>query len=175
MIELPEESRRFACSSSPRRRAGRRRLALGLVALTLAALAGAVVAWTGDRRAAAVLASLVAVVPLFAWRMSGDLDPVELWVAGGQLTIRTRRHLLRFPLAGATGRRLSDKEKVHLARLSQKTGFLTSAGGFDSHLLGEFELYASNLENAILVETGDDRLVVTPDDPARFLHHLAER
>ena len=78
MTELPAESRRFSCSPSPARRAGRRRLASILAALALAAVAAGVVAWAGERRAPAVLAFLVAVLPLFAWRMSGDLDPVEL-------------------------------------------------------------------------------------------------
>ena len=105
--------------------------------------------------------------------MSGDLDPLELWLQGGRLTIRTRRHLIRQPVTGATVRRLSGDEVSHLRRLTSKGGFLTSAGGFDSHLLGEFDLYASDLGKAVLLELGDQRLVVTPDDPEAFLEALA--
>ena len=172
MAELPDESRRFACSPSAARRAGRRRLALLLVAVSAAALVAAGVAWSGDRKAAAMLAAAVGLLPLFAWRMSGDLDPVELWLAAGKLTVRTRRHLLRWPSAGATARRLTADEIGHVAGLSQTAGFLTSASGFDSHLLGELELYASNLANAVLVDLGEDRLVLTPDDPEAFLTAL---
>lgn len=172
MSEPPDETRRFACSASPPRRAGRRRLALILATLTIAAIGAAALAWTTHRTVPAVLALGVALLPVLAWRMSGDLDPLELWLADGRLTVRTRRHLLRWPAAGASGRRLGADEIAHVAGLSQTAGFLTSASGFDSHRLGEFELYASDLANAVLIDLGDDRLVVTPDDPDRFLHTL---
>lgn len=175
MAELPPDNRRFLCTPSPAHRAGRRRLALILVTLTVVALAAAGLAWAGDRPVPTVLALIVAVLPMFAWRMSGDLDPVELWLEGGRLTVRTRRHLLPWPVAGANGRRLTGDEIAHLTRLSDTAGFLTSASAIDSHRLGEIELYASDLANAVLVDTGEDRLVVTPDDPEGFLHALGDR
>ena len=165
-------TRRFPCSPEPARRAGRRRLAIVLALLAATALAAAVFAWTRDRTWPAILAAIAAWAPLFAWRMSGDLDPVELWLDNGRLTIRTRRHLIRRPFAGATARRLRHEEVSHLRRLTSSAGFLTSAGGFDSHLLGEFDLYASDLDHALLVEIGDERLIVTPDDPRAFLEAL---
>lgn len=175
MAELPPSDRRFLCTPSATRRAGRRRLALVLVTLTVVALAAAGLAWAGHRPGPAVLALIVALLPMFAWRMSGDLDPVELWLDGGRLTVRTRRHLLPWPVAGAGGRRLTGDEIDHLARLTDTAGFLTSASAIDSHRLGEIELYASDLANAVLVDTGEDRLVVTPDDPEGFLHALGDR
>ena len=51
---------------------------------------------------------------------------------------------------------------------------MVATGGFDSHLLGEFDFYASNLEHAVLVEGMDHRLVLTPDDATRFLEALEE-
>ena len=48
-------------------------------------------------------------------------------------------------------------------------GEVAGTGGFDSHRLGEIDLYASNLANAILLQGEESGTVVTPDDPAAFL------
>ena len=43
-----------------------------------------------------------------------------------------------------------------------------------ARLLGEFELFAADLAHPVLVETGERRLVLSPDDPEGFLRALAE-
>ena len=79
---------------------------------------------------------------------------------------------MEIPLEGAAARALTADELAHLERLASAGGFVVSSGGFDSHLLGEFDLYASDLGHGVLVEAMDHRVVLTPDDPFRFLEVL---
>jgi hypothetical protein len=131
--------------------------------------------WVAGHPCPAVLALLVAGVPWTAWRMSGDLDVLWLDVGGGYLTIQMRRRRERFPLGGAEARRLAPGEIEHLERLATSGSVTAGTGGFDSQLLGELDLYASNFANAVLVDLGERRLVVTPDNPAGLLEALGSR
>jgi hypothetical protein len=81
--------------------------------------------------------------------------------------MRSRR--LRLPLLAPRIRVLDAAERAHTERLASNGLLVAGTGGFDSHLLGEFNLHASNLDNGVLVDTGDSRVVVTPDDPAGFM------
>ena len=157
---------------------GRLRLRWLLVGLTLLMIAVSVLTWLAGQRWPAVLALLVAAIPWTAWRMSGDLDVLWLDVSregGGHLAIQMRRRRERFPLGGAEVRRLTSEEIEHLERLATSGGVTAGTGGFDSSLLGEIDLYASNYANAVLVDLGESRLVVTPDDPAGLLEALGTR
>ena len=153
--------------------AGRRRLRALLVGLALLMVGVAVAAFTAGIRWPALFALLVALIPWTAWRMSGDLDPLWLDLEGSTLVLQLRRRRLRHPLAGAEARRLTSEELAHLERLATTGGVVVGTGGFDSRLLGEFELYASDLANAVLLDLGETRLVLTPDDPDRFVAAIA--
>jgi len=183
----PEAGQRFPCAPGGAIRRGRRRLAgllLGL-ALLLVAVAGA--AWWSGRRWPALLALAVALVPWMAWRMSGDLDPLWLEIeietegkaVGGigghrrQLVVQMRRRRERRDLAGAAARRLTPGETAHLERLVTAGGVSAGTGGFDSQFLGEFDLAASDLAHAVLLDWGESRLIVTPDEPEAFLAVVA--
>jgi hypothetical protein len=131
-----------------------------------------VAAWIAGQRWPAVLALLVAGVPWTAWRMSGDLDLLWLDVTNGNLVIQMRRRRERFPVSGAGVRRLTPEEIEHLERLATTGGVTAGTGGFDSRLLGEVDLYASDLTNSVLVDLGENRLIVTPDDPGGLLEAL---
>jgi hypothetical protein len=124
------------------------------------------------RVVAALLAFAVALVSRLAWRMSGDLTPARLEVGPGTLAVRTRSQPIEIPLEGTSARALTADELAHLEQLASAGGFVVATGGFDSHLLGEFDLYASDLGHAVLVEGMEHRLVLTPDDPTRFLEAL---
>jgi hypothetical protein len=76
------------------------------------------------------------------------------------------------PLAGAVARRLDPAEVRDLERLATLGGVTAGSGGFESRRLGEIELYASDLRNAVLIESGEERLVVTPDEADRFVESL---
>jgi Bacterial PH domain len=164
--------RRFPCSPGGAVLRGRLRLRRLLVGLTLLMIAVAVATWFGGQRWPAVFALLVAGVTWTAWRMSGDLDILWLDLGGKQLTIQMRRRRERFPVAGAEARRLTPEEIEHLERLATTGGVTAGTGGFDSRLLGELDLYASNFAHAVLVDLGENRLVVTPDDPEGLLQAL---
>lgn len=163
--------RRFPCTPGGAVLQGRARLRKLLVGLTLLMIVVAVAAWIGGQRWPAVFALLVAAVPWTAWRMSGDLDLLWIDVGKGVMTIQMRRRRERFALGGAQARRLSPEETAHLQGLAT-SGITAGTGGFDSRLLGELDLYASDFANAVLVDLGENRVVVTPDNPDGFLQAL---
>jgi hypothetical protein len=163
-----------------------------LVGLTLLMAAVGVATIVTGRVFPGIFALLVALVPWTAWRMSGDLDPLWLELSQGSkggslspgtgeragergnginstLTVQMRRRSERIPVAGAEARRLTPEEAGALERLATSGGLVAGTGGFESRLLGEIDLYATNFENAVLLEAGDLRMVVTPDDPEAFL------
>lgn len=167
-----EETSRFLCTLGGSVAASRRRFKVLMLGMGLLMLVVAVVVFLDGRVVAALLALAVAFVSRLAWRMSGDLTPVRLEFGSRSLTVRTRSHSVEIPLEGASARALTADELAHLERLASAGGFVVSSGGFDSHLLGEFDLYASNLGHAVLVDGMDYRLVLTPDNPTRFLEVL---
>lgn len=165
-------ARRFPCTPGGAVLRGRLRLRRLLVGLAILMIVVAVLTWVAGQRWPAVLALLVAAIPWTAWRMSGDLDVLWLDVDGNHLTIQMRRRRERFPLGGAAARRLTPEEIEHLERLATSGGVTAGTGGFDSRLLGEIDLYASNFANSVLVEIGESRVVVTPDNPEGLLEAL---
>lgn len=168
-------ARRFPCTPGGTVRRGRVRLRWLLVGLTLLMIVVSILTWVAGQRWPAVLALLVAAIPWTAWRMIGDLDILWLDVDASHLTIQMRRRRERFPLGGAEARRLTPEEIEHLERLATSGGVTAGTGGFDSRVLGEVDLYASNFANAVLVDLGESRLVVTPDNPAGLLEALGGR
>ena len=164
--------RQFPCTPGGAILRGRRRLRALLLGLTLVMLAVGGLTLTAGRIGVGVEALLVALIPWTAWRLSGDLDPFWLDLEDGRLAIQMRRRRERFAAAGAQGRRLDPDEIAHLETLTTTGGVTAGSGGFESHRLGELDLYASNLANAVLVDLGETRLIVTPDDPEGFLQAL---
>lgn len=163
---------RFASSPGGAIAVGRRRLGIVLLGLGAAMTLLSIAVWMGDRKLPALLCLGTAFVLWTAWRMSGDLDPLWLELEPDRLILQLRRQRVDLPLFTPRGRRLDDDERRHVERLASRGGIVAGTGGFDSHRLGEFNLYASDLENAVLVETGDSRVVVTPDDADAFLEAL---
>lgn len=168
-IPRPVGARRFPCTAGGEVARGRRRLRLLLLGLTVLMVATGAVALRLGRTGPAIWAWLVAIGPWLAWRMSSDVDLLWLEVRGGVLTIRMRWRRERLALAGATARRLTPEETAHLARLASTGGVVAGTGGYESHLLGELDLYASDFAHAVLLEAGERRMVVTPDDPEGFI------
>lgn len=166
---------RFPCSPGGVILRGRRRLKLLLLGLAgLMLVVAALTWWVAHRGWPALLAFLVALIPWTAWRMSGDLDPLWLDLEDGSLVVQMRRRRERFAVSGAEAWRLTPEEVAHLETLTTAGGVAAGTGGFESHRLGEFDLYATNLQNAVVVDLGETRLIVTPDDPGGFLEALAK-
>ncbi len=177
--------RRFTCTPGGAILRGQRRLRWLLVGLAVLLVAVAALfwlnlllrAWFGKASVGTwwpgLFALLAAAVPWTAWRMSGDLDLLGLALDGGRLTLEMRRRRERFTVSGASARRLTPEEIAYLERLATNGGVTAGTGGFESQRLGEFDLYACDLANAVLVDLGETRLIVTPDDPEGFLEALS--
>ncbi|HEX3528808.1 MAG TPA: hypothetical protein VH988_17240 [Thermoanaerobaculia bacterium] len=171
-MTVPLGTQHFECSPGGVILRGRRRLRTLLVGLTLLMVAVAVATWIAGRFWPGLLALLVAAIPWTAWRMSGDLDPLWLELGDGWLTVQMRRRRERFPVSGAAARRLTPEETAHLEGLASAGGVAAGSGGFESHLLGEIDLHASDFSHAVLVDLGESRLIVTPDAPDELLAAL---
>lgn len=172
-MAVPTGTQRFPCTPGGAILRGRQRLRLLLVGMTILMLAVALAAGIVGRIGPALLSLGVALIPWTAWRMSGDLDPFWLETGGGWLGVQMRRRRERFAVSGAEGRRLTAVEIAHLETLATSGGVAAGTGGFESHLLGEIDLYASDLAHAVMVDLGERRLIVTPDDPEGFLEALS--
>ncbi len=171
-------TQRFPCTPGGSVAAGRRRLALvlGGAAVGMALLAGGLL--FASRTGPALIALAVGAVAWSGWRLGADPRPLWLEVEGARFRLQTRGERIELPLAGAAARRLDPDERRYLERLASTGGVVAGAGGFDSQRLGEFDLYASDLSHAVLVEADERRLVVTPDDPVALvaaIRRAAER
>lgn len=164
--------RRFLCTPGGSIARGRWRLRWMLQGLAALMVGVAVATWISGRFWAGFIALAVAGLPWMAWRMSGDLDLLWLELDGDHLNVQMRRSRESLPVAGARGRLLTEEEVSHLEGLVTQGGIAAGTGGFDSHLLGEFDLYATDLRRAVLVKTPERALIVTPDDPQAFLRSL---
>jgi len=159
---------KFICSGGGAIEAGRKRLRAFLLLLGFVCMAVAVIAWFA-RSVPALLAAAAGALALFARRMSSDLDPLWLEIEGDNLAVQMRRQRHSLSLSGLTVRRLEEDEVDHLERLATMAGVTAGTGGFDSHRLGEIDLYGSNLANAVLLQGDESGTVVTPDDPVAFI------
>jgi hypothetical protein len=155
----------FQCTSGGRVALGRRRLRLILLGPALLMLGLAVFSWLRGAIFQGLLCVAVFLVLIVAWRMANQLEPLYFEVQGKRLEIRLRWRLFHVDLDGARARLVTDAERRHLEQLVSAGGIVATSGSYDSHRLGEFDLYASDLDNAILLETEETRLILTPDDP----------
>lgn len=170
-----EDNLTFPCTPAGDVATGRRRIAWMFGAMGAASLFGALMAFRTRQIFAGFLALAIAIGVFVIYQMSRELNPAKIVVEGDMLTIWMRRAIRKMPLDGAKVRALTGDEIDHLIGLASSGGFTAGSGGFDSHLLGEFDLYASRFENSVLVETEDGRAVVTPDEPAEFVTAVSKR
>lgn len=160
---------RFECTVAGAIAAGRRRLATIAFSLMFLMLILAVGCWLLGRWVPGSLALMLSFLVWTAWRMSGDPELLWMELDEDTLWLQMKGSRAAHPLADPTARRLSADEIHRIQGLATHAGIVTGSGGFDSHLLGEFALTATNFDNALLVDTGEARLIVTPDDPESFL------
>lgn len=163
------EPQRFPCSRGGSIGDGRKRLRAFLTTLALATFGVALIAFWVDRWVPAMLAVGAGSLALYARRMSADLDPLWIDLEENRLKVQMRRQHQFVPLADATLRRLDGSEIAHLTNLATAAGITAGTGGFESHLLGEIDLYATRFDNAVLIQHEETATIVTPDDPDAFL------
>jgi hypothetical protein len=172
----------FRCTPGGAIAAGRRRIGRILLGAALLMLALAIVVLISGRWGPAVICAGAAALAFLAWRMSGDLDPLWLTLTPGELMVQMRRQRASLALASVTARRLDEEERAHLGSLTSAGGVTFASASYESRLLGAFDLHATNLANAVLIEVDAppeqkdelDRLrwIVTPDQPEEFLRAL---
>ena len=169
----------FRCTPAGAVARSRRRIAFLLLGLAVPMLLLALWMVMERRWVAAGLSLGSSVLAWFCWRMSGDLDPFWLEISESHLGVQMRRRLETLALENPRVRRLSAAEVTHLHRLTSTAGMIFASAGFDSHRLGVCNLFATHLDNAVLVEVDDPdeeggqiRWIVTPDDPESFLGAL---
>lgn len=172
----------FRCTPGGAVAAGRRRVRRLLLGAALLMLVLAVVVLIAGRWGPALICGGVAFLCFFAWRMSGDLDPFWLTIERGALTVQMRRQRATLALSNVLARRLTPDERTHLASLISAGGVTFASASYESRALGAFDLHATDLDHAVLVETDapeDERdesdrkrWIVTPDDPEAFLRAL---
>jgi hypothetical protein len=167
--------RKFECTPAGVVSRGQRTLTVFLVSLSLGMLVVAVAVWISGRIFPGFLALGVSVLTFVAWRMSCELNLEWLQISDGVLTLRAVHQQIHLPIADLSIRRLDSSEIEHLERLASTGGIVVGSGGFDSHILGEFDLYATNLHNSVLIESPGSRLVVTPDEPDEFIEILKDQ
>lgn len=165
-------SERFACTAGGSVEADRRKLQRGLIVLALAVFAIAALLVVRGGVGSAVILTLVGAMTAYAARMARDLDLLWIeWNPGGgdeALILQLRRQRLPRP-APRSARLLTDDEVEHLRQLTRWSGFQVATGGYESRMLGEIEVYTSNLERPVLLQLAEEALVVTPDEPERFV------
>jgi hypothetical protein len=135
--------------------------ACAVVLLIASAVGGAIVTALGAFAIAVLVASGLA-----AWALA----PTGYAIDGGTLRVERRLRPLTVPLAGLTAiGRIADLRAGGAARLGGSAGFFGHYGSFWNRALGAFRLYATRTHDLVLLEFPDDRLVLSPDAPERFL------
>ena len=167
--------RRFDCTAAGIVAKGQRKLTILLGGLSLGMLIVAIAVWISGRVFPGFLALGVSIMTFVAWRMSCELRLKWLQIEDGILTVRAVHQQIKLPINELATRRLDSSETAHLERLASVGGIVSGSGGFDSHILGEFDLFATNLTNSVLIESPESRLVVTPDEPEIFIEALDEQ
>ena len=135
-----------------------------VVGVIASVIGGAVVAALG----AFALATLVAVA-VAAWALA----PTGYAVEGGTLRIERRLRPLAIPLASLSAvSHVAELWATGAARIGGSSGFFGHYGTFWTRGLGSFRLYATRTNDLVLLEFPDDRLVLSPDAPERFLEEV---
>lgn len=112
---------------------------------------------------------VLAAVVGFGWALA----PTGYAIAGGTLRVERRLRPVTVPLARVTAvARVAELWAGGGARIGGSAGFYGHYGTFWNRALGAFRLYATRTSDLVLLELPDDRLVVSPDAPERFVDEV---
>lgn len=133
---------------------------------------GARTGTTGATAAAVLVAAALAATFALAW----GLAPRAFWIGGDRLRIERPLFAVDIPLAliRAAGS-LPDGSFRGSIKVAGTAGLFGYYGRFWSRSLGAFRLYATRRTGLVVVDTADERFVISPDRPERFLEVLRQR
>ncbi len=175
------DSVRFACEIGPGLRLSTW-LILGGICLTLA-IGAAVYLWMGQRagwpphlvRGGYIAAGVTVVALVGLLGVTWGLAPKALVLTDTTLSISRTLNEISIPLSTVTGaRRLGPNELDGTIRTMGSDGVFARVGRFHSPALGNFRMYLTDTGNGVVVEA-EERYVLSPDDPHRFLVELERR
>jgi hypothetical protein len=95
-------------------------------------------------------------------------------LADGRLQVRRSFWSTRIDLAGLISVRREPSATRGSLRLWGHGGLYAITGWYRNRTLGTYRMFATKLENSMVLEWPDRRVVVTPGDPERFVGCLAE-
>ena len=71
-----------------------------------------------------------------------------------------------------TVREVSKSDMLLTARIFGVGGLFGYFGRYSNHKIGKLNMYATRRNNTVLVETGNKKIILTPDDPRELVHQL---
>lgn len=96
-------------------------------------------------------------------------------VAAGEIRVRRLFGATRLPLAGLKSVEADAGATHGSLRLLGNGGFLSTTGWFWNRRLGRYRMFANDVSRAVVLDYGERRVVVAPDDPIRFIREVRER
>lgn len=116
---------------------------------------------------------VVIAAPLMILAASGLFAVRGYELARGSLLIRRLLWTTEIPLSGLERARRDPHAVRGSIRLFGNGGLYSYHGIFWSSALGRFHAYATDFKRSVVLVLDYRTVVVTPDDPERFLNHLA--
>jgi len=117
---------------------------------------------------------VVAAVALFLFALTYAYSPRGYRIAEGWLFVRRWAGDVPFPLSTIRESRRAAPEDFHRAlRLWGSGGIFGYYGIFSTAKLGKCTWYLTNRKNAVVLVTGSKTILVSPEDPDRFLQAIA--
>jgi hypothetical protein len=151
-------------------------LVLVLLAAALAALAWVVARAGAPAGIAGAVALLVGLLFAATVGATWALAPRAFAVEGGAIGVERPLRAIAIPVAAVRSAGLLPPGALRGAlRLGGSAGLFGYYGRFWSRSLGAFRLYATRREGLVRIDTGDDRFVLSPGDPERFLAEVLAR
>ncbi len=151
--------------------------------------------WSPGLRRASMISvgalCLVAVGAAFAWRqtrvpmtlLAVALPPVILVVCalcmvqgyvltGREIVVKRLGWIHRLPIEGLLSVNGDNEAMANSLRLLGNGGLLSYSGYFWNRKTGRYRAFATDPSRAVILNYGKRRIVITPDDPQRFIVRL---
>ena len=143
----------------------RRRSLLGVAVLAIGA-AASIIAWqrTGDPLALLLIALLLLVL------LAASLCMVKGYaLTNDEIIVKRLGWTTRLPLAGLKSVAGDNEAMDRSLRLFGNGGLLSYSGYFWNRKIGRYRAWATDPSRAVVLRYAKRKIVITPDDPQRFI------